>query len=143
MLGFLLATFLISMWMSNTATTLVMLPTRHLLLASLQEYARPNQGGDNAKRRSINLSAVLLGIAYAASIGGVTTLVGTPTNIVFGDLWIRSFPQADRISAGEWMFVWVLRIDVSAALLGPALLELAFDGRLRHRGTVIFSHTAA
>lgn len=123
-LGFLVATFVLSMWMSNTATTLVMLPIAMSLLGSLGELAsdhsvlspRTRHGGEgqgegaNASRdlQMDRLAmAVLLGIAYAASIGGLTTLVGTPTNIVFGDLFLRSFPEAPRISAGEWMLVWV------------------------------------
>jgi len=72
-----------------------------------RQAANPERGDKKRSPLDHLAAAVLLGIAYAASIGGLTTLVGTPTNIVFGDLWIRSFPQADRISAGEWMFVWV------------------------------------
>src|SRR5690242_8721217 len=102
-LGFCLATFTLSMWMSNTATTLVMLPIAMSLLNSLGEIASDQDGGSINDPHMERLSAaVLLGIAYAASIGGVTTLVGTPTNIVFGDLFLRSFPDALRISAGEW-----------------------------------------
>ncbi len=103
-LGFILATFLLSMWMSNTATTLVMLPIALSLLGELGETATDRRGDSQLENLS---TAVLLGIAYAASIGGLTTLVGTPTNIVFGDLYVKSFPDAPRISAGEWMLVWV------------------------------------
>ena len=107
-LGFLSATFFLSMWMSNTATTLVMLPIALSLLNSMGELASDQQGVPKGDPQLDRLAtAVLLGIAYAASIGGVTTLVGTPTNIVFGDLFLRSFPDAPRISAGEWMVVWV------------------------------------
>jgi sodium-dependent dicarboxylate transporter 2/3/5 len=44
-----------------------------------------------------------LGIAYSASIGGFTTLVGTPTNVTFLTIWRQSFPQGPEISAGQWM----------------------------------------
>jgi sodium-dependent dicarboxylate transporter 2/3/5 len=92
------------MWMSNTATTLVMLPIATSLLG---ELAGEGRGVLASERELARLStAVLLGIAYAASIGGLTTLVGTPTNIVFGDLYLKSFPEAPRISAAEWMIVW-------------------------------------
>jgi sodium-dependent dicarboxylate transporter 2/3/5 len=121
-LGFCLATFTLSMWMSNTATTLVMLP---IALSLLDELARDSQDGpasafaprkqglSRSERRHSDGSpaklstALMLGIAYSASIGGLTTLVGTPTNIVFGDLYLRSFPEAPRISAGQWMLTWV------------------------------------
>ena len=50
------------------------------------------------------LSVVLmLGIAYSASIGGMTTLVGTPTNVAFVGIWNREFPQTPEFSAGQWM----------------------------------------
>lgn len=104
-LGFILATFFLSMWMSNTATTLVMLPIAISLLKELARDRHGNHQEDDALNRLAIV--VLLGIAYSASIGGLTTLVGTPTNVIFGDLWSRSFPEAPRISAGEWMIVWV------------------------------------
>jgi sodium-dependent dicarboxylate transporter 2/3/5 len=103
-LGFLVATFTLSMWMSNTASTLVMLPIAMSLLESLKEISGDRPEDERQLRKLA--TAVLLGIAYAASLGGLTTLVGTPTNIVFGDLFQKSFPEAPRISAGEWMLVW-------------------------------------
>ena len=104
-LGFCVATFFLSMWMSNTATTLVMLP---IALSLLGELASDREAGTQKDGQLKRLStAVFLGIAYSASIGGLTTLVGTPTNIVFGDLFLKSFSDAPRISAGEWMLTWV------------------------------------
>lgn len=68
-LGFMLATGLLSMWVSNTATTLMMLP---IALAVLKQSDAPGLR-----------PAVLLGIAYSASIGGMATPVGTPPNVLF------------------------------------------------------------
>ena len=68
-LGFMLATSLLSMWVSNTATTLMMLP---IALAVLKQSETPSLR-----------PAVLLGIAYAASVGGMATPVGTPPNVLF------------------------------------------------------------
>lgn len=149
-LGFLLATFALSMWMSNTATTLVMLPIAMSLLKTLGETASDRDGWSGEDRFLETLStAVLLGIAYAASIGGLTTLVGTPTNIVFGDLFQRSFPEAPRISAGEWMLVWApfglvflvfCWLLISAGLKpSPRFQQLErsfFQDRLRQLGTM-------
>jgi sodium-dependent dicarboxylate transporter 2/3/5 len=66
-LGFVLAAALLSMWISNTATTLMLTPIALAILA-------------RAKDREID-APVLLGVAYAASIGGVGSLIGTPTSV--------------------------------------------------------------
>lgn len=116
-LGFLLATFLISMWISNTATTLMMLPIAMALLQSLEDLFR-NQSNPSASTsithdqqqalltvRELGTS-LMIGIAYAAGIGGLTTLVGTPTNMAFVNLW-KKYEPTSTISAGQWMLTWV------------------------------------
>lgn len=79
-LGCMLATSLLSMWISNTATTIMMLPIGisiiHLLDSKLES---------KKQKRNFALS-VLLGIAYAANIGGIATLIGTPPNLVLASL---------------------------------------------------------
>lgn len=110
-LGFLLATFSLSMWISNTATTLLMLPIAMALLATLEGLrTRDPSGSPEAvapDKAFAHFALVLtLGIAYAASIGGMATLVGTPTNIAFTAIWARQFPGAPVISAGQWMLTW-------------------------------------
>lgn len=104
-LGFLLATGALSMWISNTATALLMTPIALATLASIQELT-----GDDAESRSRLRrlqTAVMLSIAYGASIGGVMTLVGTPTNIAYVEIARRLFPDAPRMSAGQWMTIWI------------------------------------
>lgn len=74
LLGFLLATGLLSMWISNTASTLLMLPIALALLKTLE-------GSQTSEADHQKLSvALLLSIAYSASLGGLATIVGTPTN---------------------------------------------------------------
>ncbi len=122
-LGFMLATGFLSMWISNTASTLLMLPIGLALLTSLEEVLRegsttPAETSGTADRQSDGTStgddrvgsvlrtlsvALMLGIAYSASLGGLTTLVGTPTNIAFREIWRKSFVEAPPISAGNWM----------------------------------------
>lgn len=118
-LGFLLATFCLSMWISNTATTLLMLPIATALLATLEGFrisavdpvaeVQGTSSGRGMADPAFNhfALALTLGIAYAASIGGLATLVGTPTNIAFVNIWVRNFPDAPVISAGQWMLTWV------------------------------------
>lgn len=74
--GFMLATFLISMWLSNTATTMMMFPIALSVLSVLQNSC----GEGEMKTMSV---ALLLSIAYASNIGGLSTLVGTPPNIAY------------------------------------------------------------
>lgn len=72
--GFMIATALLSMWISNTATTLMMVPIVLSVAASLK-----TDGQKDGDRFTL---ALLLGVCYAASIGGVATPVGTPTNLI-------------------------------------------------------------
>jgi len=71
--GFMLATATLSMWVSNTATTVMMLPIALSIIGVLNEKEDPAVAANTT-------TALLLGIAYAASIGGAGTLVGTPPN---------------------------------------------------------------
>ncbi|MCH7989107.1 MAG: SLC13/DASS family transporter [Planctomycetes bacterium] len=100
-LGFMLATAFLSMWISNTASTLLMLPIGLAMIGSLRELSSDEKTAEESMSR---FSVVLmLGIAYSASIGGLTTLVGTPTNVAFVGIWKQEFPQAPELSAGQWM----------------------------------------
>lgn len=85
-LGFMAAAALLSMWISNTATTLMLLP---VALAVLDQAGRNMQ------------APLLLGIAYAASIGGLGTPIGTPPNLVFMQVHLDQFGSAP--SFPEWM----------------------------------------
>jgi solute carrier family 13 (sodium-dependent dicarboxylate transporter), member 2/3/5 len=74
-LSFMAATAVISMWVSNTATTLIMMPIGLAVLAAVV----PASATSDPNGRAFS-SALVLGIAYAASIGGLGTLIGSPTN---------------------------------------------------------------
>ncbi|MGB3227313.1 MAG: DASS family sodium-coupled anion symporter [Saprospiraceae bacterium] len=76
LLGFMLSTFLISMWLSNTATTMMMFP----IALSVLKVMGQKYGESQLKNLSI---AILLSIAYASNIGGLSTIIGTPPNTAF------------------------------------------------------------
>lgn len=115
-LGFMLATAALSMWISNTATTMMMLPIASSLLA----HTTPHEG-DSRRQRNF-ATALLLGVAYAASIGGFATLIGTPTNLAFKELYNALFDgRAPEITFGGWM---LLATPLSFAILLTAWLLL-------------------
>ncbi len=80
LLGAMASTALLSMWISNTATTVMMLPIGVSLYQLLEEKIE-----DEKAARNFGI-ALMLGIAYAANIGGMATLIGTPPNLVFASL---------------------------------------------------------
>ena len=101
-LGFTLSSGLISMWISNTATALMMLP---IGISVIQLLKRSN--GDEALSKGESNFAVglMLSIGYAASLGGMATIIGTPPNVVFSG-FAKEFYNQD-ISFFRWMIIGV------------------------------------
>ncbi len=103
--GFMIATAGLSMWVSNTATSIMMLPVALSVIELAGTNSQPNSG-DPSRPRSDHehfALALLLGIAYAASIGGIGTLIGTPPN-----LFLASYAESQlgiEISMVRWMGV--------------------------------------
>ncbi len=93
--GFMAATAFLSMWISNTATTMMMVPIVMAVILKFEDIA----GREASHRYAVGL---LLGVAYAASIGGTATIIGTPPNPVFIKIFSISFPGADEISFADW-----------------------------------------
>jgi solute carrier family 13 (sodium-dependent dicarboxylate transporter), member 2/3/5 len=144
-LGFMIATAFLSMWISNTATTLLMIPIALSLAVSLRESETENFTAAEAEKLEI---ALLLGIAYSASIGGLITLVGTPTNVAFQGLFeSQIFSQRPpRLSMGKWIVTflpmgllflgiswWLLCRKVAGSL---RIEDEFFRGRLRSLGAM-------
>jgi solute carrier family 13 (sodium-dependent dicarboxylate transporter), member 2/3/5 len=86
----ILVTAFLSMWISNTATTLMMTPIAVAVVAGLGKEARTAE-------------ATLLGVAYAASLGGLGTPIGTPTNLIFLGAARELFPNAPTVTFAQWM----------------------------------------
>lgn len=104
LLGFMCATAFLSMWISNTATAMMMVPILLSIISKLEDYLDKKE----LSRYSIGL---LLGIAYSASVGGIATLVGTPPNLSFARIFQIMFPHAPEISFSDW-FIFALPISI-------------------------------
>ena len=115
LLGFLVVTGFLSLWISNTATALMMLPIA-LSLARLVPAdggsAEEATGPGNQKNFAV---ALLLGLAYAASIGGIGTLIGTPTNALLAGFLRETYGY--RLS-----FVAFMLVGMPVGIVGTALL---------------------
>jgi sodium-dependent dicarboxylate transporter 2/3/5 len=100
-MGFMLSTALISMWISNTATAIMMLPIATSVTGLLAKEA----GQENDPRFQKFATGLMLGIAYAASIGGMATIIGTPPNVVMVG-YMKRFYNLD-VSFTKWMIVGI------------------------------------
>ena len=121
-LGFMLGTAFLSMWISNTATTLMMLPIALAVIDQLQERA-DGKGMENFP------VALLLGIAYAAAFGGVATIIGTPPNGVLVTQYAGLFPDAPEIGFFQWMLIGVPMGAIMLPITWFMLTRVLFDFR--------------
>jgi len=94
-LGFMLATAFLSMWISNTATTMLMVTIAMAVLREVRHTAEPAPG------EYWFGSVLMLAIAYAASLGGVATLIGTPPNAIFAGVVEKNY--GITVSFLDWM----------------------------------------
>lgn len=129
-LSFMIATAALSMWISNTATTIMMLAIGLAIVKQQEETF----GVEKTKNLSL---ALLLGIAFSASAGGIATLVGTPPNLSFVRIYELTFPDAPAISFGQWLLfglpvsitmlavIWVFLTQVF--FRSPKTLKLTSD----------------
>ena len=116
--GFAVATAFLSMWISNTATTMLMATIAMALLSRLEEAFDADQ------MRTV-ASAFLLTIAYAANIGGMGTPIGTPPNLVFLET-MKVHAPGKAPSFLQWMF-----LGVPVVIAGLGALYLLLGRRLR------------
>lgn len=110
-MGFMAATALLSMWISNTACAVMMVPIGIAVVTQItglskQEIHEGVPGGDLAKKQQSNFAkALMLSVAYSASLGGVATIIGTPPNTIMVGMIDRMY--GFKISFAQWMMVGV------------------------------------
>jgi len=101
-LGFTLATAFLSMWISNTATAMMMLPIANSVVNLIIRNADKPFELENKNERNFALG-LMLSIGYAASLGGIATIIGTPPNVVFVGLLNDFFGL--KISFAQWFII--------------------------------------
>ncbi len=116
-LGFLCAGAFISMWTSNSATAMMLLPIGVSVCALLQSSAGRSGTGETG-------AALVLAIAYGANIGGMGTLIGTPPNAVLKAYLERS--HGISIGFGQWMLLGVPLILIALPVVWLVLTRLSF-----------------
>lgn len=119
--GLMAATAFLSMWVSNTATAMVMLPIGQAVVARWREV----EGGAGSGPTGETGAAVMLGIAYAATIGGMATLIGTPPNALFAGFMQSTYGIS--ISFGQWLLIGLPTVLVLLPLTWLVLTRVAFN----------------
>lgn len=119
-LGFMAATGVLSMWISNTATAMLMMPIGMAIVLQIGTFKGIGKmGQENSFGK-----ALMLGIAYAASIGGMGTLIGTPANAIFAAIVKEMFGQ--EVSFARWMLLGIPLSLVLIVLCWYYLVRIAF-----------------
>lgn len=96
LLGVMLTSYLISNWISNTATCMMLFSAVLALILETEKYI------DTEKHRKHFAAALLLGLAYSATIGGLATPVGTPPNMYFFKAYKEAFPENHDLNFLSW-----------------------------------------
>lgn len=122
-LGCMVATSLLSMWISNTATTVMMLPIGMSVVNLLEDKFEEHKGGANFAL------TLMLGIAFAANIGGITTLIGTPPNLVLSGIVEES--GLPPLSFADWMYFALPLVILLFSAVYLINTKLVFPVRLK------------
>ncbi|NJK85985.1 MAG: SLC13 family permease [Bacteroidales bacterium] len=117
--GFMVASAFLSMWMSNTATAVLILPIGLAFISKMEE----SFGNEVTQPVTVTL---LLAIAYGCSIGGVATLVGTPTNLAFVEIYSNLFPGEKEFTFGQWFQIGLPFSIISLIVSWFLLLKVVF-----------------
>ena len=122
-LGFMIATAFLSMWMSNSATAMMMIPIAIAIIITVIPNKRPKEMDKSEKAFA---GCLVLGIAYAAGVGGIATLIGTPANAVFASMLAKFYPNAPPVDFFSWFMFGVPFVAVMLVIMWLWLTKIAY-----------------
>lgn len=128
-LGFMVATGFLSMWISNTATAMMMVPIGLAIIYQISDALKDDSSIDTSKENFGFGKALMLGIAYSASIGGIATLIGTPPNAALAGVVKQTY--GIEISFGTWMLFGVPIAWIFIFLTWIYLVKLAYPLKMK------------
>jgi sodium-dependent dicarboxylate transporter 2/3/5 len=129
-LSMMIATAFVSMWIANVTTAFMMLPIALAIVAKEEEEV--------GEKKSNFAPALMLGIAYSASIGGLATLIGSPTNMIFVGIFDKLFPEAPAITFFTWLKIGVPIVIIFIPVFWYFIVwHLKVKGNLSNNLTVI------
>ncbi|MFP3356042.1 DASS family sodium-coupled anion symporter [Planococcus sp. 11815] len=128
-LGFMVATGFLSMWISNTATAMMMVPIGLAIIYQVSEALKHDDSIDTSRENFSFGKALMLGIAYSASLGGIATLIGTPPNTLLAGAVNEIY--GIEITFAEWMLFGVPLAWIFIFVAWFYLIKIAFPLKLK------------
>ena len=123
-IGFILASAFLSMWVSNTATALMMLP----IAISVLQIVNRNRNSETVTVTNFEI-VLVLAIAYACNIGGIGTLIGTPPNALMAAFMLENYNI--EIGFAEWMLVGIPLVAIMLPLMYLLLSRIIYPVKLK------------
>lgn len=128
-LGFMVATGFLSMWISNTATAMMMVPIGLAIIYQVSDALKDDDSIDTSKENFGFGKALMLGIAYSASLGGVATLIGTPPNTLLAGAIDTMY--GIELSFAKWMLFGVPLAWTFIIIVWFYLVKFAYPSKLK------------
>lgn len=125
-LGFMIATGFLSMWVSNTATAMMMVPIGLAVISQVTGHTSEQMFAGIGGKQEMNFAkSLMLGIAYSASIGGIATIIGTPPNAIMVGMMERMYGV--KINFAQWMIFGLPLSIVMMAAVWFLLTKIMFN----------------
>ncbi|AUJ23314.1 SLC13 family permease [Virgibacillus dokdonensis] len=128
-LGFMVATGFLSMWISNTATAMMMVPIGLAIIYQISDALKDDPSIDTSKENFAFGKALMLSIAYSASVGGIATLIGTPPNAALAGVINKMY--GIELSFAKWMLFGVPIAWVFIFIIWFYLIKIAYPLKLK------------
>ncbi len=125
LMGVMLTAYLISMWISNTATTMMLISAVFAIVHQVELHIT------DEKQRNNIAAALFIGLAYSATIGGMATLVGTPPNMIFYRFYTETYPDNHDLDFFSW-FIIGFPLSITFLAVCFFVLKTTFLRKVKH-----------